>query len=228
MDKRPLIVVSLCAVVLLVLGSLSNVIGFQSVKSTVNDSPLFLTRTQRATNQQQNDLTSEYLGKGKKTLLKFSIWDYRTEQLKKIIEVISSMDDKTFEHFIKLYIQKARQDTTLKNTNSIEIIQVYHLLKTKPEIINNSFITRNNQENFPTYEPYTLCAWSPGCLIFCIIIVLIKGLIIVPLAILQILLELLEPIIVPLAFLLYCLLESLKSHLTYAVCNTDSGILNIL
>ncbi len=33
MDKKPLIVVSLCAVVLLVLGSLSNVVGYQSVKS---------------------------------------------------------------------------------------------------------------------------------------------------------------------------------------------------
>jgi hypothetical protein len=32
MDKRPLIVVSLCAVVLLVLGSLSNVAGYQTVK----------------------------------------------------------------------------------------------------------------------------------------------------------------------------------------------------
>jgi len=40
-DKKPLIAVSLCAVVLLLLGSLSNVVGYQSVKSTVNDSPLF-------------------------------------------------------------------------------------------------------------------------------------------------------------------------------------------
>ncbi len=34
MDKKPLIVVSICAVVLLVLGSLSNVVGFQSVQSS--------------------------------------------------------------------------------------------------------------------------------------------------------------------------------------------------
>jgi hypothetical protein len=42
MDKKPLIGVSICAVVLLVLGSLSNVVGYQSVKSTtVNESPLW-------------------------------------------------------------------------------------------------------------------------------------------------------------------------------------------
>jgi len=34
MDKRPLIVVSLCAVVLLVLGSLSNVVGYQTVQTS--------------------------------------------------------------------------------------------------------------------------------------------------------------------------------------------------
>ena len=73
MDKKPLIGVSICAVVLLVLGSLSNVVGYQSVKSTVNDSPLFQTRTQRATNQQQNIITSQYLGKGKGNLLHFPI-----------------------------------------------------------------------------------------------------------------------------------------------------------
>ena len=229
MDKKPLIGVSICAVVLLVLGSLSNVVGYQSVKSTMNDSPLFATRTQRATNQQQNSLTSQYLGMGKENPLQFPIRDDKIELLTKVIDMISKMDDKTFAQFTELLIQKARQDTTLKDTNSTEIIQVYHLLKTKPEIINNSFITRNNQEIFPTYEPYTLCAWSPGCFIIGFIGLLIKGLIIVPLAILlQILWELLEPIIVPLAFLLYCLLESLKSHLTYAVCKTDSGILHIL
>ncbi len=35
MDKKPLIVVSILAVVLLVLGLLSNVVGYQSVKSSV-------------------------------------------------------------------------------------------------------------------------------------------------------------------------------------------------
>ena len=230
MDKKPLIGLSILAVVLLVLGSLSNVVGYQSVKSTVNDSPLFQTRTQRATHQQQNSLTSQYLGMGKENPLHFPIRDDKIELLKKVIDMISKIDDKTFAQFTELLIQKVRQNTTVKDTNSAEIIQVFHLLKTKPEIIINYVITRNNQEILiPTYNSYTFCAWSPGCLIICFIGLLIKGLIIVPLAILlQILWELLEPIIVPLAFLLYCLLESLKSHLTYAVCKTDSGILHIL
>jgi len=65
MDKKPLIGVSICAVVLLVLGSLSNVVGYQSVKSTVTDSPLFRVKIQRFLHNQPNKITYRYLGEGK-------------------------------------------------------------------------------------------------------------------------------------------------------------------
>jgi hypothetical protein len=89
MDKKPLIVVSICAVVLLVLGSLSNVVGYQTVMSTsVNDSPLFQTRTQKATNQQQNSINPQYLfyyafvwgyyEKMAKDIYFFNIWNSNT------------------------------------------------------------------------------------------------------------------------------------------------------
>jgi len=66
MDRNPLIGVCICAVVLLVMGSLSNVVGYQSVKSsTVNDSPLFKTRTQRMLHHRQTMITTHYLGEGK-------------------------------------------------------------------------------------------------------------------------------------------------------------------
>ena len=66
MDKKPLIVVSLCAVVLLVLGSLSNVIGYQSLISLgQNDSPVFSVRTQKVIHHPRNLIISHYLGEGK-------------------------------------------------------------------------------------------------------------------------------------------------------------------
>jgi len=174
MDKKPLIVVSLCAVVLLVLGSLSNVVGYQSVKSSVSDSPLFQTRTQRAINQQQVILSSKYLGRGKGNLLQFSFRDNRAEQLKKALVFISKMDDESFERFTKLYIQRARQNTTLNNINSNEIIQVFKLLRTEPEISLNYFIYRNNQHM--KLNGYTVGEiWPPGCLLYALIGFLIVG-----------------------------------------------------
>jgi len=157
MKKKTLIGVSICAVVLLVLGSLSNVVGYQSVKSTtVNDSPLFKTRTQRATNHQQNIITSQYLGMGKEILWQFPMRDNRTEQLKKAIDIISKMGDKTFAQFTELCIQKARQDNTLQGLSDYQIVQALLLLKTNPKAILNSFTNRNNR-------PITSSEWFSLC-----------------------------------------------------------------
>jgi hypothetical protein len=177
MDKKPLIGVSICAVVLLVLGSLTNVVGYQSVKSTaVNDSSLFRTRTQRAINQQQDIITSQYLGKGKGNLLQFPTRDNRTELLIKAIDFISKMDDKTFTLLTALCIQRARQVDTLSNTNPNEIKLMLQLLRTQPEIITHSLTNRNNHGNITYID--TIYPWIPGCLlllIFFLIVMFITG-----------------------------------------------------
>jgi uncharacterized membrane protein YukC len=152
-------------VVLLVLGSLSNVVGYQSVKSSVvNDSPLFQTRTQRATNQQQNVLISWYLGKGNKNLLRFEMKNSRTEQLKKALDIISKMDDKTFVQFTDLYIRRVTQDTVLRDTNPKEILKELRHLGTKKVILINSFLNEyNHNRTSDTFK--TIDIWFPGCLI---------------------------------------------------------------
>ena len=157
MDRKPLIGVSICVVVLLILGSLSNVVGRQSVKSTmVNDSPLFKTRTQRATNQQQNILTSQYLGMGKEILWQFPTRDNRTEQLKKTVDIICKMGDKTFAQFTELCIQKARQENILQDIGNYQIVQALLLLKTNPKAILNIFTNKNN-------HPITSSEWFSLC-----------------------------------------------------------------
>jgi len=171
MDKKPLIVVSICAVVLLVIGSLSNEVGYQSVKSIMNDSPLFQTRTQRATNQQQNIIISKYLGNGKENLFQFPIRDNNCALLKRAIKIIINMDDRTFEQFVELCIHKVKHNPILRDTDSKEISQILHQLRTKPDRIASSFISKNNQSN--TMFLYTLCKWIPGCIpyIICEIII---------------------------------------------------------
>jgi len=170
MDKKPLIGVSICAVVLLVLGSLTNVVGYQSVKSTtVNDSPLFNMRTQKATNQKQNIITSQYLGKGNRW--QFPMRDNRTEQLKKAIDIISKLDDKTFARFTALCIQHAKQDNTLGDTSPNEITRVLNQLRTKSETIPYSFTNRNYQ-NKTSSDLYTIDVWFPGYILNIIFVVI--------------------------------------------------------
>ena len=162
MEKKTLIKISILAVILLILGSLSTVVGYQSVKSTtVSDSPLFQTRTQRATNQQRDILTAQYLGKG-------NVWnipqsDNRIEQLKKALEFISRMDEKSFTQFTEICIKRIHQDKSLKEIASRSIVKSFHILKTNPVAIMNSFTQRNNQ-TITAYGMITLCVWFPGCI----------------------------------------------------------------
>ncbi len=63
--KKPLIGVSICAVMLLVLSSLTIVVGYQSVKSSpMSDSPLFRLKLQGFLNHSEKRIKIHYLEKG--------------------------------------------------------------------------------------------------------------------------------------------------------------------
>jgi hypothetical protein len=163
MNRYPLIGISILVVVLLALGSLSNVVGYQSVKSTsVSNSPLFRVRTQRATNQQQNSFTFQYLGKGIDNRLQFPSQDNKTEILRKFVRIISSMDQRTFEQSIKLCFDKIRKDNTCDEQTLDKIIPIFYGLKSKPNTIMN-YVFKGNKDDQTSYV--TVCQWHFGCII---------------------------------------------------------------
>lgn len=169
MDKKILIGVSICAVVFLILGSLGNVVGQQSMKvDAVNDSPLFCARTQRATNQQPNIIISHYLGMEKGIFMQFPVIDKRNEFFIKIIEIINYMDDEKFERFTEKYIQKMKRDDSFRDTTVNEFFQAFDQLRTNPEKSMDTVISENNAQIgaliLPTCSDFTACGnWAPGC-----------------------------------------------------------------
>ena len=168
MDKKPLIGVSICAVVLLVLGSLSNVVGYTSVKSTVNDSPLFQTRTQRATNQQQTIITFDYVGNEKNTLI-IPPQASQIENIQKIIDKIRQMDDNTFHLFTELCVKKIKQEKSFQNINPNDIVKTLVLIKKQ----SSSYPLLQQikiQNEWDTINLYTVCFWFPGCLLYLILV----------------------------------------------------------
>ena len=162
MNKYPLIGVCICAVVLLVLGSLTNVVGYQSVKSTVNDSPLFKIRTQRETSQQQNTLTSQYLGKGINAL-SFPLRDTTTEMIQKFIDKIRTMDNVTFNRFIDYAVNQINHKNNLKNVDVNDFIKGLRQIRKNTQ---NIVVDKDLDDNIITYSNYqpTIC-WLPGCFI---------------------------------------------------------------
>jgi len=135
MDKKSLTSVCICIIVLLVLGSLNNVVGYQSIQSSgVNDSPLFSVRTQRATNQQHNTIMSQYLGKGQYTI-PFPLRNNKTELIKKVIDRIRTMDDGTFNRFVDYFMSYIHQNNALNNVNAMEIIKELCQIRYNPKDI---------------------------------------------------------------------------------------------
>jgi hypothetical protein len=173
MDKKPLIGVSILAVTLLVLGSLTNVVGYQTVKSTaVNDSPLFATRTQRATNQQQNLLTSQYIGMGKGNLLQFPIRDNRTIQIQKTIEQIRTMDENSYNRFICNAINQIRRSNNYKDINIKKFINGLNQLRESKQ---NIIIYQDSDDDRRTwlFNFVATACWIPGCILLSAILIII-------------------------------------------------------
>jgi hypothetical protein len=154
--------ISICTIILLVLGSLTNVVGYQSVKSTVNDSPLFSMRTQRANEQQQNNITSQYLGNGINTI-QFPLRDNRTALIQKIIERIRTMDDDTFNRFVGNVVWLLSQQDETKDVDVKDIIRGLNQIRENPETFQSDIGTSNGDITWK--NTLTLC-WFPGCLIF--------------------------------------------------------------
>jgi len=171
MEKKPLIGVGVLAVVFLILGSLSTVVGYQSVKSSImNESPLFSVRTQNAINQQKNTLTVQYLGLGQGTLLQFPTRENRDELLKKIIEIINHMDDNTFRRFTEKCFKKIKLGDSFRDTTLDGLLQVFYQLQKTPETSINTILSENNSQTgaliLPTSGEITACGqWVPGCIL---------------------------------------------------------------
>jgi hypothetical protein len=164
MKKLPLIGISIIAVVLLVLVSLNNVIGYQSLKSSaMPGSPLFIFRTQKAINQQQNGMIYHYLGEGKEPYLNIPSPDNRTDLLKRAMEYIKAMDDKAFNNFMDLLLSYLQRKEKITDMNAERI--AYELRQLRDGPISIGYYDISSTQNMTWRDTPTLC-WFPGCILF--------------------------------------------------------------
>jgi hypothetical protein len=166
MRKSPLIGVSICAVVLLVLSSFTNVIGVQSTtSSSLKESPLFCIRTKRAINEESKDLfVSKYLGKTNTMNLLFPTQNKRMELLYTAINRIQAMDESSFERFIRSAVARLSKQEKLYEITPQQLITGFHQLKDNPPASVDYNIGSNNINITWSATP-TLC-WFPGCVLY--------------------------------------------------------------
>ena len=170
--NKNILIGSIIAVVILILVSFTSVVGFQSVKSNVEASPLFTIRTKRAIDKESEDLTCDYVGKGKVSNIPLPTRDNKIALLQKVIARIRGMDDGAFNKFVDFLIN--HKGKRIKEENIPEMINVLHQLKINPSGIKN-YIADEKENKFYTEEYCETMGfiWVPGCLIALIITYLI-------------------------------------------------------
>ena len=153
---------SILTVVIIVLAGLSPVVGFDSVRSSVKDSPLFNIRTTKAIGEESQVLTCEYVGKGKVCALYIPRRNNQIETVLKVIDLLSKMDDETFERFIASIINHVQEYGKFIYVSPDEIRTALYQVRDsdKPLPVSD---TRTENKN----HPLTITICSQTCAFYC-------------------------------------------------------------
>jgi len=116
MNKK-ILIGSIIAVAILIGVSFTSVVGYRSGASDVKESPLFNIRTSRAIDEESEDVSFEYVGKGDEINLLIPNRNDNGELIQKIINMISKIDDKTFDKFIDKIINFIPNNKMINNMN---------------------------------------------------------------------------------------------------------------
>ena len=156
---------SIIAVAILVLVSFTGVVGYQTTKlSTIaKASPLFTVRSSRAIDEESKDFTCDYVGKGEGTSIHFSTYTSRNIRLQKVIDFTSRMDNKTFNSYLNLIINKIRNNDKYGEVNINEAITTIQQIRNNPQTI---ILDESNKNNIDTigFDFYPTLCWFPGCI----------------------------------------------------------------
>ena len=124
MKKKILLLGCVASVIVLVLASFSSVVGFQ--KNEYNNalvSPLFNIRTNMALKtEKQEDITNNYIGKGKESTLFFSSIKNNDILIQNFIEKIIKISDDEFNRLIGLVKNKLGNNIINDADNIIKIL----------------------------------------------------------------------------------------------------------
>jgi len=164
MDKRIPVVVSIIAAIMFILVSFNSVVGFQTYSIFSKEvSPLFTIRTKNAIEDENREpITYDYFGKGKTITIHLPPRNKNNTLLKKTIETICKMNDKTFNLFLSNVIKKMQQDGSINAEMIFQVKTFFHYLRNHEQQLRN-FVLNDGVEDEPTLAGYTVCVWFPGC-----------------------------------------------------------------
>jgi hypothetical protein len=177
--KKKILIGSIIAICILIGVSFTSVVGYRSIDSDVNASPLFNIRSSRAIDEESEDLTSDYVGKNNDIIIAFPDSDNRNTQYKirKAIAIINRMDVVQLLLLGNVITQRFGRELNEIELDGYELLQ---FVKNNPQLVNNFGSEKEILKL--TYD-----GWEPGCILTGILDLLFTWLIMLWLVILIIL-----------------------------------------
>lgn len=134
MNKKILIIGSICAVAILLGVSFTSVVGYSGNTSNyVNVSPLYNIRTNRAIENDEDVTTCNYVGKGRQSIISIPTIDRKIAMM---INGIRGMNNHEFSEFVGLVIKYFKNDDKIENTDINKIVKGFYQLRENSEILN--------------------------------------------------------------------------------------------
>ena len=164
MERNILLGGSITAVVIIVLASFTNVVGYHLIEShQLNESPLFSIRTQNAIQKNEgNKIISEYLGKGKNSSIMISKRGDTLEKVQEVINRIKLMDDDTFKTFVNTVVHELSQQRKNYDLEPEKIIDELYQLRSTSKTFEGKEI---NSDDDRTWRATPTLCWFPGCIL---------------------------------------------------------------
>ena len=143
MNKK-LVLGSSIVVVILVMMSVTGVIGYQTTSTTMTKaSPLFNVRSKRAIDEESNDLTCDYVGKGDNINLLFPNRNVNNRFISNLIDIINKLNQESKKRITDSVIEQLLlENIILYNNNEIE--NTVHEFFKNPEIFMNTLSDNNS------------------------------------------------------------------------------------
>jgi hypothetical protein len=143
--KKKILIGSIIAICILVGVSFTSVVGYRSIASNVNASPLFNIRSSRAIDDESNELTYNYVGKEKQSILSIPKRDISKLYIKDVIKIFYEMDDISYTRFIDLFIKRMYKDKLILKSDIPFMMMYLHQLKTTPDGVKNELSDSMNK-----------------------------------------------------------------------------------
>jgi len=138
--NNKILIGSIIATAILIGVSFTSVVGYRSVESDVKASLLFYIRSSRAIDEESEELSCAYVGKGDESNLLIPKRDDENNLFQNYIEIIQLMSDGTFNRFVGLIIKYLKKSYTTDDKNINGLVNSLRQLKYDSHTLSKSHI----------------------------------------------------------------------------------------